>query len=67
MSRPFDPGYVAEPYLTLCTEYPEADVYPPDQFRIEWGPIFRSPWSMILTSSRILRISPISPLPSAAG
>jgi hypothetical protein len=40
MSRPFDPGYVTEPYLTLCTEYPEADVYPPDQFRIEWGPIF---------------------------
>jgi hypothetical protein len=21
-------------------EYPEADVYPTDQFRIEWGPIF---------------------------
>jgi uracil-DNA glycosylase len=40
MSHPFDPGYVAEPFLTLCAEYPEADVYPPDQFRLEWGPIF---------------------------
>ena len=40
MPHPFDPGYIAEPFLTLCTEYPEADVYPPDQFRLEWGPIF---------------------------
>jgi len=40
MSRPFDPGYLAEPFLTLCANYPEADVYPADQFRIEWGPIF---------------------------
>ena len=40
MSHPFDPGYVAEPYLTLCAEYPGPDVYPPDQFRLEWGPIF---------------------------
>ena len=40
MAHPFDPGYVAEPYLALCAEYPEADVYPSDQFRLEWGPIF---------------------------
>jgi len=40
MAHPFDPGYVAEPFLTLCAEYPEADVYPSDQFRLEWGPIF---------------------------
>jgi hypothetical protein len=40
MTHPFDPGYVAEPFLTLCADYPEADVYPPEQFRIEWGPIF---------------------------
>jgi len=40
MPHPFDPGYVAEPFLTLCAEYPEANVYPPDQFRVEWGPIF---------------------------
>lgn len=40
MSHAFDPGYTAEPYLNLCSEYPEADVYPPGQFRVEWGPIF---------------------------
>jgi len=36
----FDPGYGAEPFRTLCVQYPEADVYPADQFRVEWGPIF---------------------------
>lgn len=40
MTYPFDPGYVAEPYLSLYAEYPGPDVYPPDQFRLEWGPIF---------------------------
>jgi uracil-DNA glycosylase len=40
MPHQFDPGYVAEPYLTLCADYPEADIYPPGQFRLEWGPIF---------------------------
>ena len=40
MPHPFDPGYVAEPFLTLCADYPEANVYPPSQFRLEWGPIF---------------------------
>jgi uracil-DNA glycosylase len=40
MSHAFDPGYVAEPFLTLCADYPQADVYPADQFRVEWGPIF---------------------------
>lgn len=40
MTHPFDPGYIAEPFLTLCAGYPEADVYPPSQFRVEWGPIF---------------------------
>jgi len=40
MTHPFDPGYAAEPYLTLCAEYPGPDVYPQDQFRLEWGPIF---------------------------
>ncbi|MDM0076008.1 uracil-DNA glycosylase family protein [Variovorax sp. J2P1-59] len=38
--HPFDPGYTAEPFLTLCAEYPEETVYPPGQFRVEWGPIF---------------------------
>jgi uracil-DNA glycosylase len=40
MPHPFDPGYGNEPFLTLCADYPEADVYLPDQFRVEWGPIF---------------------------
>jgi len=29
MSHPFDPGYFKEPFRTLASEYPEADVYPP--------------------------------------
>jgi uracil-DNA glycosylase len=40
MPHPFDPGYIAEPFLTLCAEYPDSSVYPSDQFRVEWGPIF---------------------------
>ncbi|MFZ5625262.1 MAG: uracil-DNA glycosylase family protein [Gemmatimonadota bacterium] len=40
MQREFDPGYGAEPFLTLCREYPGGDVYPIGDFRVEWGPIF---------------------------
>jgi uracil-DNA glycosylase len=40
MPHPFDPGYAKEPFCTLVTVYPETDVYPPGQFRVEWGPIF---------------------------
>ena len=40
MSHPFDPGYGAEPFRTLCTDYPDASVYPAADFRFEWGPIF---------------------------
>jgi uracil-DNA glycosylase len=40
MAHSFDPGYFAEPFRTLCAEYPESDVYPSTQFRVEWGPIF---------------------------
>jgi hypothetical protein len=40
MSHAFDPGYGEEPFLTLVREYPGEDVYPPSQFRVEWGPIF---------------------------
>jgi uracil-DNA glycosylase len=40
MQHPFDPGYSEEPFRTLVRGYPEADVYPPNQFRVEWGPIF---------------------------
>jgi len=40
MAHPFDPGYSQEPFRSLAEDYPEADVYPPGQFRVEWGPIF---------------------------
>jgi hypothetical protein len=40
MHHSFDAGYVSEPFTTLCTQYPGADVYPVGQFRVEWGPIF---------------------------
>jgi hypothetical protein len=33
-------GYVAEPFATLVAEYPGDDVFPPGDFRVEWGPIF---------------------------
>ena len=38
--RGFDPGYATEPFASLCRNYPGTDVYPPDDFRIEWGPVF---------------------------
>ena len=40
MPHAFDPGYVDEPFLSLVRDYPEADVYPANRFRVEWGPIF---------------------------
>jgi uracil-DNA glycosylase len=40
MTHPFDPGYFREPFRTLAEDYPGPDVYPPGQFRVEWGPIF---------------------------
>lgn len=36
----FDPGYQRKVYRTLVGSYPGADVYPPDSFRVEWGPVF---------------------------
>ena len=40
MPHEFDPGYFTEPFRTLCSQYPESDVYPAAQFRLEWGPYF---------------------------
>jgi hypothetical protein len=40
MAHPFDPGYFEEPFSALADGYPGEDVYPPSQFRVEWGPIF---------------------------
>ncbi|HEV8652021.1 MAG TPA: uracil-DNA glycosylase family protein [Actinomycetes bacterium] len=36
----FDPGYVEEPFRSLCASYPGQEVYPPSGFRVEWGPVF---------------------------
>lgn len=36
----FDPGYDRPPYAALVGDYPDEDVYPAADFRVEWGPIF---------------------------
>jgi uracil-DNA glycosylase len=36
----YDPGYVSEPFKTLVVEFPGVEVYPQQDFRTEWGPIF---------------------------
>jgi uracil-DNA glycosylase len=36
----FDPGYGMEPYWTLVREAPGPEVFPPADFRVEWGPVF---------------------------
>src|SRR3954453_22582614 len=36
----FDPGYGAEPWVGLCRSYPDESVYPAQDFRVEWGPLF---------------------------
>jgi Uracil DNA glycosylase superfamily len=36
----FDPGPAFQPFRDLCAVYPSTDVYPPADFRTEWGPIF---------------------------
>lgn len=40
MPHLFDPGYRRRPFTTLVANYPGSDVYPPNDFRVEWGPIF---------------------------
>ena len=40
MPHPFDPGPVDEPFASLARDYPGPEAYPPELFRIEWGPIF---------------------------
>jgi uracil-DNA glycosylase len=40
MSHTFDPGYGSEPCAALVGQYPGPDVYPPRDFRVEWGPVF---------------------------
>jgi hypothetical protein len=40
MAHPFDRGPVDPPFAQLARDYPGAEAYPPDEFRLEWGPIF---------------------------
>lgn len=40
MIHAFDPGPVAEPFLSLARDYPDIEAYPEADFRVEWGPIF---------------------------
>ncbi len=40
MGYRFDPGYAEEPFKSLCEDFPDSTVYPADDFRVEWGPIF---------------------------
>jgi hypothetical protein len=40
MSHAFDSGYGASPFRELVAEYPGDDIYPQQDFRTEWGPIF---------------------------
>ena len=39
-AQSFDPGYGRDPYRSLVDRFPGEDVYPPADFRTEWGPIF---------------------------
>src|SRR5437868_15481457 len=40
MGVAFDPGYCTEPFVSLCSNYPDEQTYPADSFRVERGPIF---------------------------
>ena len=40
MPLTFDPGYIREPFQSLCDQAPDASIYPYGAFRTEWGPIF---------------------------
>jgi hypothetical protein len=40
VAHEFDQGPVGEPFLSLAQDYPGAETYPAQAFRVEWGPIF---------------------------
>jgi hypothetical protein len=40
MAIPFDRGYCKQPFVRLVSDYPGEDVYPVNDFRTEWGPVF---------------------------
>jgi Uracil DNA glycosylase superfamily len=39
VAHDFDPGFPRR-FRTLVRNYPEGDVYPVEDFRLEWGPVF---------------------------
>jgi len=39
-SAAFCTGYYREPFLSLCSNYPGSSVYSPNDFYVEWGPVF---------------------------
>ena len=39
MPHDFDPGFPRR-FNALLRAFPEAETYPPKDFRVEWGPIF---------------------------
>ena len=40
MRHRFDTGYGRYPFRSLVGRYPGSEVYPPKDFRVEWGPVF---------------------------
>jgi uracil-DNA glycosylase len=40
MAHTFDPGYCASAFQQLVRDYPDEQLYPFQDFRTEWGPIF---------------------------
>jgi uracil-DNA glycosylase len=40
MATAFDPGYAHQPFRALCEDAPGRKVYPANDFRVEWGPVF---------------------------
>jgi hypothetical protein len=40
LTHRFCPGYSTTPFKHLVGEYPGEEIYPPKDFRTEWGPIF---------------------------
>lgn len=36
----FDVGYAEQPFRGLCEDVPGPSAYPPEDFRLEWGPVF---------------------------
>ncbi len=54
MTQEFDRGYVTDPFVKLCSDFPGATIYPQRDFRTEWGPIFHR--GRIDGSARVLVI-----------